>query len=273
MARLSKIDTLLIDLDGVIYIGNTPLPGVPDFFATVGELRLRYALLTNNSTLTPGQFVAKVRGMGVPAGEAEVFTSAEATAAYVAEMAPAGTGVYVIGETGLREAMLKRGFDLEAESPRFVVVGMDRQLTYDKLFRGCNLITNGAEFIGSNADVTLPTEIGLLPGCGALLAALQACSGVEPLIIGKPEPRMLELAMRRLGSTPETTAMIGDRLDTDIIAGAKAGVTTIMVTTGISTREEATSAAVPPDLVFEDLPALALALRAARSGVEKVQAS
>jgi 4-nitrophenyl phosphatase len=245
---------------------------VPEFFAAVGELGLRYALLTNNSTLTPAQFVAKVRRMGVPAGENEVFTSAEATGSYLAERAPVGSGVYVIGETGLREAMIKRGFDLDASNARYVVVGMDRQLTYEKLFRACNLIIGGAEFIGSNADVTLPTEAGLLPGCGALLAALRACSGVEPLLIGKPEPRMLELAMRRLGSTPETTAMIGDRLDTDIVAGARAGVTTIMVTTGISTREEGLTSAYRPDWIFDDLYAVAAALRAARPNVEEAHA-
>ena len=262
--RLGQISTLLIDLDGVIYIGNTPLPGVPEFFSTLRQLGLRYVLLTNNSTLTTAQFVAKVRSMGVPASEEEVLTSAEATAAYLAGQAPPGTGVYVIGETGLREAMRSRGFNLDSERPSFVVVGMDRQLTYEKLARGCNYIAEGAAFIGSNADVTLPTERGLIPGCGALLAALKATTGVEPMIIGKPEPRMLELAMRRLGVDPANTAMVGDRLDTDIVAGARAGVATIMVTTGISTREEAADAAVKPDFIVDDLRGLAAALIAAK---------
>ena len=253
----------------MIYIGNTPLPGVPEFFATLHRLGLRYTLLTNNSTLTTAQFVAKVRRMGVPASDAEVLTSAEATGAFLADQAPRGTGVYVIGETGLREAVRARGFDLESDRPDFVVVGMDRQLTYEQLTRGLNYIVGGAGFIGSNADTTLPTEHGLIPGCGAILAALSACSGVAPTIIGKPEPRMLELAMRRLGASRGSTAMVGDRLDTDIVAGARAGVATILVTTGISTREQALASPVKPDLVVDDLFGLAAALTAARTSGEE----
>ncbi|MHB1131168.1 MAG: HAD-IIA family hydrolase [Chloroflexota bacterium] len=264
LARLRIIDTLLIDLDGVIYIGNSPLPGVPDFFAALADLGVRYNLLTNNSTLTTAQFVDKVRGMGVPASEPEVLTSAAATAAYLAERMPAGSGVYVIGETGIREEVRRRGFDLEAERPRAVAIGMDRQLTYEKLYKACNYIINGAAFVGSNPDTTLPTENGLIPGCGALLAFLRACTDVEPIVIGKPETRMLEIAMRRLGATPATTAMVGDRLDTDIVAGARAGVTTIMLTTGISTREQALAATVQPDFVFDNLLHLAATLRAVK---------
>lgn len=260
---LSKLKALLIDLDGVIYRGNTALPGVPEFFRTLADLDLRYALLTNNSTLTTAQFVAKVRGMGVPATEREVLTSAEATAAYLAQMAAPGTGVYVIGETGLREAVRARGFDLDSDKPSYIVVGMDRQFTYEKLYRACNAILDGAGFIGSNPDVTLPTEQGVIPGCGTLLAALKACTGVEPTVIGKPGTRMLELAMRRMGVHAAVTAMIGDRLDTDIVAGAAAGVTTILVLTGISTREELVSFPVRPDHVYADLTELGEALRKA----------
>ena len=259
------MQALLIDLDGVIYIGNRALPGVPEFFRTLAELDIRYTLLTNNSTLTTAEFVAKVRGMGVPAGEGEVLTSAEATAAYLAEQAPPGTGVYVIGEKGLTEAIRARGFDLASPEPRYVVVGMDRQFTYEKLYRGCNAIIGGAGFIGSNPDTTLPTEHGLVPGCGTLLAALRACTGVEPLVIGKPGTRMLQIAMRRLGAAERVTAMVGDRLDTDLIAGRDAGVTTIMVLTGISTKEEIAASPIKPDYVYADLIELAAALRAAKA--------
>ncbi|MDA8219695.1 MAG: HAD-IIA family hydrolase [Dehalococcoidales bacterium] len=254
---------MLIDLDGVIYRGGTALPGIPEFFRTLVELGIRYHLLTNNSTLTTQQFVEKVRGMGVPASGKEMLTSAEATASYLVERTQAGAGVYVIGETGLQEAMRAHGFALDAARPEYVVVGMDRQFTYEKLYRGCNAILAGAGFVGSNPDVTLPTEEGLIPGCGTLLAALQACTGKEPTVIGKPETRMLELAMKRMGVERQATAMLGDRLDTDIIAGANAGVTTIMVLTGISTKEEAADSPTQPDIILEDLPELAAAFRQA----------
>lgn len=266
---MRQVKALLVDLDGVIYRGSTALPGVPEFFRTLADLDLRYMLITNNSTLTTAQFVEKVRHMGVPAREEEVLTSAEATAAYLQEVAEPGTGVYVLGETGLRQAMIKYGFDVEAPNPRYVVVGMDRQLTYDKLYRACNLVVNGATLIGSNPDTTLPTENGIIPGSGALLAALVACTRAEPVIIGKPETRMLHLAMRRMAVSPAETAMLGDRLDTDIVAGANAGLTTIMVLTGISTLEEIPQAEYKPDFVFADLPELSANLRAVHEEVTR----
>ncbi len=238
---------------------------MPEFFRALEELDIRFSLLTNNSTLTTSQFVAKVRGMGVPATEAEVLTSAEATAAYLARLARPGAGVYVIGETGLREAVRARGFDLEAAEPDYVVVGMDRQLTYEKLRKACIAVAKGAGFIGSNPDVTLPTEEGLIPGCGALLAAIRACTGVEPVVIGKPETRMLDLSMQRMGVRSDVTAMVGDRLDTDIVAGQAAGVMTLLVLTGISTQEEIATCPVKPDQVFADLIALTGSLRAAKA--------
>lgn len=260
---LTSIRALLIDLDGVIYRGNTALPGVPEFFATIKDLDIRYTLLTNNSTLTTSQFVAKVRAMGVPADEHEVLSSAEATATYLTQIAPPGAGVYVIGESGLHESVASRGFDVASARPAYVVIGMDRQLTYEKLRRGCNLLATGAGFIASNPDVTLPTEDGLIPGSGAILAFLRACSGVEAVVIGKPGTRMLSIGMQRMGVDVSQTAMLGDRLDTDIVAGRDAGVATIMVLTGISTREELATSDLQPDHVYEDLVDFAGALRKA----------
>ncbi|MHB1005124.1 MAG: HAD-IIA family hydrolase [Chloroflexota bacterium] len=259
-----------MDLDGVIYIGSSPLPGVPEFFKALADLHLRYTLLTNNSTLTTEQFVAKVRGMGVPASESEILTSASATANYLTQVAPAGAGVYVVGETGLREEVRRRGFDVESPNPGYVVVGMDRGFTYEKLHRTCNLLIGGAVFIGSNPDTTLPTENGLIPGCGTLLAAMKTCSGVEPFIVGKPGTLMLEQAMGRMGVDRSVTGMLGDRLDTDIVAGASAGVTNIMVLTGISTRDEIAISPAKPDYVYTDLVDLAAALRAAKTGAPAV---
>ncbi len=262
---LRELRALLIDLDGVIYTGTTPLPGVPEFFGTLAELHVQYLLLTNNSTLTTGQFVEKVRAMGVPASEGEVLSSAAATAAYLKHEAPEGAGVYVIGESGLREEVRAKGFDIESNDPSFVVIGMDRELTYAKLKRACTLILNGAGFIGSNPDVTLPTEEGLIPGSGAILQFLIACTGVQPVVIGKPTTRMLDIGVERMGSEKRTTAMLGDRLDTDIVAGAAAGVGTILVLTGISSREEVESSPLKPDYVCADLIELAAALRRAKS--------
>jgi 4-nitrophenyl phosphatase len=262
--RLEDIRALLVDLDGVIYRGNTPLPGVPEFFRTLQDLDIRYTLLTNNSTLTTEQFVAKVRKMGVPADDHEVLSSAEATATYLSQVAPAGVGVYVIGETGLHESIRRHGFDVESRDPKYVVIGMDRALTYEKLRRGCTLLIGGAGFIASNPDVTLPTEDGLIPGSGAIMAFLRACSGVEPLVIGKPGTRMLEIGVQRMGIARQQTAMLGDRLDTDVVAGRAAGTPTILVLTGISNQEEVDNSDYKPDFVYADLIELAAAMRTAR---------
>ena len=172
---------------------------------------------------------------------------------YLETLAPPRTKVYVIGEEGLETAMREKGYIISGDGAEFVVVGMDRRLTYEKLKVGTLLIRGGARFIGSNPDKTLPTEEGFIPGAGAMLAALEASTGVAPTIIGKPERSIFELALAKLGSSKENTAIVGDRLDTDVLGGHNAGLTTILVLSGATTRQDVDDAPIQPDLVFEDI--------------------
>jgi 4-nitrophenyl phosphatase len=251
--KLRPIKNLIIDMDGVLYRGDEAIHGVKEFFAFLRKRPIGFILATNNSTRTAQQYVDKLARMGVKVALSEILTSSQATAMYLETLAPPGTKVYVIGEEGLETAMRERGYIISEDGAEFVAVGMDRRLTYEKLKLATLLIRKGARFIGSNPDKTLPTEEGLIPGAGTMLAALEASTGVTPTIIGKPERTLFELALAKLGSTREGTAVIGDRLETDILGGYNVGLTTILVLSGAATRQDVGSASVKPDLVFEDI--------------------
>jgi 4-nitrophenyl phosphatase len=189
--------------------------------------------------------------MGVPVSPLEILTSGQATARALAREYPPGTRVHVFGMPSFQEAMLKEGFILADADVAVVAASMDRAVTYEKLKRATLLIRGGARFFATNRDPTYPTEEGLLPGTGSMIAALETASGVKPTVIGKPEPTMFQLAMAHMGARPETTATIGDRLETDIAGGQRAGLTTICVLSGASSRAEAE--AFGPDYIFEDI--------------------
>jgi len=251
--KLRSIKSFIIDMDGVLYRGQEALPGAQEFLTHLQEQSVPFILATNNSTRTPGQYVAKLRSMGIEVNEDHILTSAQATALYLSQVAPSTARVYVIGEDGLMSAVKEQGFIMTDKEVDFVVVGLDFQLTYDKLKIATLAIRAGASFIGTNPDTTLPTEGGLIPGSGAILAVLEAAAGVSPLIIGKPQPFLLRLAMEKLGVAPDCTAIIGDRLETDILGGREVGLITVLVLTGISDREELETSPFQPDLVFEDV--------------------
>lgn len=255
----------LVDLDGVVYHGDRVIPAAPGFFRYLRERDIPFLLTTNNSTLGPPQYVEKLARMDIHVGESEVLASADATAAYLAQQSPAGGRAFVIGEEGLKSAIQGAGFELAESDVQFVVVGLDRDLTYRKLTVAVRLLRAGAAFVGPNPDTTLPTDDGIIPGAGSFQALLTAATGARPLIIGKPEPTMLLIGCQRLGLAPAETAIIGDRLDTDIVGGARAGLQTLLVLTGVSTRAEAAVAESPPDYIFEDLPALRAAIEAGRA--------
>ena len=198
--------------------------------------------------------------MGIPVDPNEILTSAIATAAFLQKSSPAGARAYVIGEQGLREAVQGVGFEIVEDRPDYLLVGLDHGFDYHKLTVAIRAVMAGATFIGSNPDTTLPAENGLIPGAGSIQAAIRAATGVSPLIIGKPEPTMTTMALERIGLTPGETASIGDRLDTDILAGHRAGTPTILVLTGISTREQAEQAEVKPTIVAENLDEAAKAI-------------
>ena len=251
--KLQAIRHLIVDMDGVLWRGDEPMPGLQEFFAFLRQRDVGFVLATNNSSRLPEQYVAKLARFGVEVPVECVLTSAQATAAYLAGFAPPGAHIYAIGEEGVRRALEQHGFVLTSERAAYVVVGWDRRLTWDKLATAALLIHDGASFIGTNPDTNYPTERGPVPGNGAQLAALETTTGVAPVVIGKPEPWMYEEAMRRMGARPETTAVVGDRLDTDIAGGVRAGLTTILVLSGISTEADLAALPVQPDLVVANI--------------------
>ncbi len=253
-APLSPIRFLLSDLDGVIYRGNHLLPGAAELLRWLEEQGVGLLYITNNSSRTPRQYVDKLAQLGIPGRPEQVLTSSIATRAYLEKEAPPGTPLYLIGMEGLRQALLEDGyFFLSEEKAAYVVVGLDLHLTYEKLRRATLLIRAGARFIGTNPDRTFPGSDGLTPGTGAILAALEAATDTPPTVIGKPERWLLEEGMRRLGADPAHTAILGDRLDTDILGGHRLGLTTLMVLTGVHGPEEVAASNVQPDALFQDL--------------------
>ena len=251
MQSLAKITHLIIDMDGVLYLGDQPMPCLREFFAFLREHHIRFILATNNSTRTPHAYVDKLRGMGVTVSSDEILVSGQATARFLRREYPRGTRVHVFGMPSLKEAITDEGFVLADENVQLVVASMDRDVTYEKLKRATLLIRSGARFMATNLDPTNPSEEGLLPGTGTMIVALETASGVKAQAIGKPEPTMYQLAMEQMGASPETTAAIGDRVDTDILGGKRAGLITICVLSGSSDRAEAE--AIGTDMIFEDI--------------------
>ena len=261
--RLEDIRYLLVDMDGVLYRGKTGLAGGPELIRFLETNALEYILLTNNSTLRPSEFVERLAGMGVHTTDEHVMTSGVATAEYLASRAPRGAKVNVIGEQALVQELEKRGFVMAGRDADYVVCGWDRAISFEKLTTACLAIRDGATFVGTNPDKTYPLERDIIPGAGSLLAALVAATDVEPIVVGKPQTIAIEQCLALMRAPREQTAMLGDRLDTDILGGHRAGIATIMVLTGISSAEEAASAEAQPDLIYENIPALLDAWRAA----------
>jgi len=261
LRQLSDIKHLVIDMDGVLYRGNDPLPKLSEFFAFLRGQGIGFRLATNNSGSTPAQYAAKLEKMDAKVAPAEIITSGTATARWMAERYPAGTRVHVFGEVSLRTAMTEAGFVLADDDVAVVAASIDWGVTFDKLKRACLLIRQGALFVATNLDPTRPTEEGLVPGTGALIAAIATGAETQPIVIGKPEPTMFEQAMAEMGATSATSATLGDRIDTDMEGGRRAGLTTILVLSGSTARPDAE--AYRPDLLFEDIADLLAAWQAA----------
>jgi 4-nitrophenyl phosphatase len=259
---LRNLRAVFFDMDGVLYVGNKPLPGVQELLDYLDASGRKWLCVTNNAMQTADQFVAKLARMDVRVPAQNILGSAEATAAWLTEQievhgAPRGK-VFVMGMEGLRTALVRAGFELTADpfAATYAVAGANFELVFNDLAEATLAIRNGARFIGTNADMSFPTERGQVPGAGAVLALLTAASGVAPIVIGKPHAPMFELAMDRLGVTPRISLMVGDRYETDIAGALELGMTTVGVLTGISTREEFEKQAHPPHLLVEGLPEL-----------------
>ncbi len=226
----------LIDLDGTMYRGTEQIAEAAGFINDLRKRDIPYLFVTNNSSRTPAQVADKLRSIGISTEDDQVFTTSMATANYIAEQKK-GASVYVVGEEGIIEALKEKGMKLVDEHPDYLVMGIDRGVNYEKLSKACLAVRNGAVFISTNGDIAIPTEQGLLPGNGSLTSVVSVSTQVQPIFIGKPESVIVEQALRVLGVPKEETIMVGDNYDTDILAGINAGIDTLLVHTGVTTKE------------------------------------
>ncbi len=262
MINLSTIHAVLFDMDGVLYRGKQVLPGVVDLLAFLDARGVGYACITNNASMTPGQYEDKLAEMGVLIPARRVLTSALATARHLRGVYPPGTRVFIVGMRGLREALLGDGHFVEdLATPELVVQGANFDLTYAILKDAALAIRRGARYVATNPDRTFPSEEGLIPGAGAIMAALMAATDATPLVIGKPAPTMFLVAAEMLGADPQHTLVIGDRLDTDIAGANSAGMSSALVLTGVSQREDVGVEPGHPNMIISGLPELLEAWR------------
>ncbi|PWK08360.1 TIGR01457 family HAD-type hydrolase [Tumebacillus permanentifrigoris] len=253
-AWLREIDAYLIDLDGTLYRGNEVIEDAPAFVEWLQASGKSYLYVTNNSSRTPEQVAEHLQHLGIKAEAEHVFTSSQVAAEYIKTDGRTGKRVFPVGEIGLYTALRDAGCQVVEEGPAdYVVQGIDREFSYEKLKKASLLIQGGAVFISTNVDKALPTEEGLLPGSGSLAAAIRTASGTEPLVMGKPAARMIDFAVERLGVSKERSVVVGDNLETDILAGVQADVRTVLVLTGFSKREHIEGAEGQPTIVLESL--------------------
>jgi len=238
-AKMTKrvIRSWLMDMDGVLVREESPVPGADEFIARLRELEIPFLLLTNNSIYTPRDLAARLRASGLDVPEGAIWTSALATARFLDDQRPDGSA-FVIGEAGLTTALHEAGYTLTDRAPDYVVLGETRTYSFERITTAIRLIAAGARFIATNSDATGPAPDGPLPATGAVAALISRATGVEPYFVGKPNPLMMRSALNAIDAHSETTAMIGDRMDTDVIAGLEAGMETILVLTGLTTREQ-----------------------------------
>ncbi len=226
----------LIDMDGVLVRGRTVIPGAQGFIESLKARGAKFLIVTNNPLYTPADLAHRLQSIGLDVPPDRIFTSAMATAQFLHSQRPGGTA-FVIGESGLTSALHEAGYIITDHAPDYVVLGETTSLNFESLSRAIRLVAGGSRFIGTNPDASGPTEKGIVPACGALAALIEKATGRAPLFIGKPAPLMMRSAMNHLGVHSQNTVMVGDRMDTDIIAGLQAGVETILVLTGVTDRE------------------------------------
>jgi 4-nitrophenyl phosphatase len=239
----------------VLWRGETPLPGVAELLGGLRRKGIPFVLATNNATTTFEQVARRLRAVGFEPNEKEVLSSANAAASFLRRELPAGSPVLVVGEEALTSALSRAGFRLvhQASDATAVVAALDRHVTWSKLTEATLAIRSGAMFVATNLDPTFPSERGLLPGAGALISLLETATGCQPILIGKPEPLLYLEALGILHTPPQATLVLGDRIETDIVGGQRAGMPTGLLLTGVTTREILAASPHKPDWVFEDL--------------------
>lgn len=252
----ATIQALILDMDGVLWRGNEPIGDLPSIFARIKQIGWKIIFATNNGSRTIQQYLDLLSSFGLMIEPWQVISSSTAAVEYLGNNYPKGGPVYIIGEQGIIEACEAHGFFQSESGALAVIVGIDRQLTYDKLKRATLLIRSGVPFIGTNPDKTFPTPIGLIPGAGALLAAVQAATGVSPVIVGKPEPAMYQIALQRLNLPATNVLVVGDRPETDIAGAQSIGCRTALVLSGVTTADQANTWQPAPDIIANNLTSL-----------------
>lgn len=240
----------ICDMDGVIYHGSKILPGVAEFIEWLNQEHKKYLFLTNNSGLTPKELNMKLKRMGLDVPEEHFYTSGLATAAFLNEQTP-GCSVYAIGEAGLLKALYDVGITMNDVNPDYVVVGEGKTYSLDSVTKAINLVLGGAKLIGANADVSGPIENGIAPASGALIAPIEMATETKAYFCGKPNPLMMRTGLRILGCHSNEAVMIGDRMDTDVVSGMESGMSTVLVLSGISTKETLKQYAYRPTVVLK----------------------
>lgn len=250
MIDFNKKKGFICDMDGVIYHGNKVLPGVVEFIDWLHRENKQFLFLTNNSGYTPRELQQKLARMGLDVSEDHFYTSALATAAFLKEQSP-GCSVYAIGEAGLLNALYDAGITMNDVNPDYVVVGESKGYSLDTLTKATNLVLKGAKLIGANSDLTGPIENGIAPACGSLIAPIELATGKKAYFCGKPNPLMMRTGLNILGCHSGEAVMVGDRMDTDIISGMESGMSTVLVLSGVSTRETVETFAYCPTVILD----------------------
>ncbi len=237
LKSLQAKKAFICDMDGVIYHGNQLLPGVSEFVDWLHQNNKAFLFLTNSSERSPRELKEKLSRLGIEVSTSNFYTSALATAAFLAQQKPGGSA-FVVGEPGLINALYEAGFSINDTAPDYVVVGDTRSYSYEKLEQACFLVQKGAKLIGTNPDVTAPSEKGIVPATGALISPIEQTTGVNAYYVGKPNPLMMRNGLKKLGTLREDTVIIGDRMDTDIIAGIESEIETVLVFSGVTQPED-----------------------------------
>ncbi|MES1246730.1 MAG: HAD-IIA family hydrolase [Actinomycetota bacterium] len=247
-----EIKSWLMDMDGVLVREEHPIPGAADFITRLTELGLPFLVLTNNSIYTRRDLAARLAQNGLVVPEESIWTSALATADFLDSQRPNGTA-FAIGEAGLLTALHQVGYTLTEREPDYVVLGETRTYSFERIAQAIRLIAGGARFIATNPDPTGPTPDGPLPATGSVAALVSKATGVDPYFVGKPNPLMMRSALNAIDAHSETTAMVGDRMDTDVVSGLEAGMHTVLVLTGSTRREEAEAFPYRPSRIVESI--------------------
>ena len=252
MAEHREIKSWLMDMDGVLVREEHPIPGAEEFIARLRAAGLPFLVLTNNSIYTQRDLAARLALNGLHVPEQAIWTSALATADFLRSQRPGGSA-FVIGESGLTTALHDAGYTLSERDPDYVVLGETRTYSFERIAHAIRLVAAGARFIATNPDPTGPTPDGPLPATGSVAALISRASGVEPYFVGKPNPLMMRSALNAIDAHSETTAMVGDRMDTDVVSGLEAGMDTVLVLTGSTTREQAERFPYRPSRIVDSI--------------------